>query len=179
MNMTAAQAALLVKPGSTIFIQTAAAAPQQIINALVARAVQLHDITIYQMHTEGEAPYGAPGMESIFTVNCFFVGANLRKAVQEGRANYIPISLSEIPALFRSGTISVDCALIHVSPPDEHGFCSLGVSVDIAPAVLAKAKCIIAQVNPRMPRTLGPGFIHISKINSVVETNDEIFEIHP
>lgn len=177
--MTADQAVLLIKPGNNIFIQTAAAAPAQLINAMAARAASLHDITIYQMHTEGAAPYGLPGMESVFTTNCFFVGANLRKAVQEGRAQYIPVNLSEIPALFYKDTIRIDCALIHVSPPDAHGYCSLGVSVDIAPAALAKAKCIIAQVNANMPRTLGAGFIHVSRINAMVEVEDEIFEIAP
>src|SRR5215470_12155992 len=129
-------AANLIKSGSNIFIQTAAAAPLRLINALVDRAEELKDITIYQMHTEGPAPYGEPGMEKTFNVNCFFVGSNLRKAVKEGRANYIPVFLSEIPGLFRKKIISIDCALIHVSPPDAHGYCSLGVSVDIAPAVL-------------------------------------------
>src|SRR6516164_9272168 len=137
-------AASLIKTGSNIFIQTAAAAPLRLINALVERADELKDISIYQMHTEGPAPYADPGMEKTFSVNCFFVGANLRKAVQEGRAEYVPVFLSEIPALFRKKIIPVDCALIHVSPPDAHGYCSLGVSIDIAPAVLENARCIIA-----------------------------------
>ena len=170
---------MLIRSGSNVFIQTAAAAPQQLIQAMVARAGSLHDVSIYQMHTEGPAPYGAPGMEPVFNVNCFFIGANLRKAVQEGRAQYIPISLSEIPSLFLKGTVPIDCALIHVSPPDKHGFCSLGVSVDIAPAALAKAKCVIAQVNPNMPRTHGAGFIHESSIDAMVDVDDEIFEVHP
>ncbi|MEO6964120.1 MAG: 4-hydroxybutyrate CoA-transferase, partial [Puia sp.] len=160
-----------------MFIQTAAAAPQQLIRALAARSAELRNVTIYQMHTEGEAPYAARGMEDVFRVRCFFIGANLRKAVQEGRADYIPVFLSEIPALFRSGEIKIDFALVQVSPPDKHGFCSLGVSVDIAPAVLETASCIIAQVNPNMPRTHGGGFIHVSKINTLVEVDDEIPEI--
>jgi 4-hydroxybutyrate CoA-transferase len=170
------EAVAIIKPGSNIFIQTAAAAPQQLINALVSRSHELDNMTIYQMHTEGEAPYAAPGMEDIFHVNCFFIGANLRKAVQEGRADYIPVFLSEIPALFRKKTIQIDYALIHVSPPDEHGFCSLGVSVDIAPAVLETAKHIIAQVNPNMPRTHGGSFIHMNRIEAMVEVNDNIPE---
>ena len=159
-----------------MFIQTAAAAPQQLIKALTARANDLNNITIYQMHTEGDAPYAAPGMENTFNVNCFFIGANLRKAVQEGRAQYIPVFLSEIPALFRKKIIQIDVALIHVSTPDEHGYCSLGVSVDIAPAVLETAKYIIAQVNPNMPRTMGDSFIHQSKIDAMVTVNDNILE---
>ncbi|HEX4852405.1 MAG TPA: 4-hydroxybutyrate CoA-transferase, partial [Puia sp.] len=149
----------LVQPGSNIFIQTAAAAPQQLIKGLVQRASELHDISIYQMHTEGEAPYADSKYADTFKVNCFFVGANLRKAVQEGRADYVPVFLSEIPSLFRKKYINIDYALIHVSPPDEHGYCSLGVSIDIAPAVLENAKFIIAQVNPNMPRTYGDAFI--------------------
>ena len=170
------KAIAIVKPGDKLFIQTAAAAPQQLIKALTAKANDLNNITIYQMHTEGEAPYAAPGMENTFDVNCFFIGANLRKAVQEGRAQYIPVFLSEIPALFRKKIIQIDVALIHVSTPDEHGYCSLGVSVDIAPAVLETSKYIIAQVNPNMPRTMGDSFIHQSKIDAMVTVNDNIIE---
>ncbi|HXB45008.1 MAG TPA: hypothetical protein VNV85_13160, partial [Puia sp.] len=177
MYKTLEQAIDLIKPNCNIFIQTAAAAPQQLIKALTARSHELSNITIYQMHTEGDAPYAAPEMENVFHVNCFFIGANCRKAVQEGRADYIPVFLSEIPALFRKRTIQIDYALIHVSPPDEHGFCSLGVSVDIAPAALETAKHIIAQVNPNMPRTHGGGFIHESKIDAMVLVNDKILEV--
>ena len=177
MYLTAAQAVDLIKPGSNLFIQTAAAAPGQLIRALTEKGKELKNISIYQMHTEGPAPYAAKEWKDVFKVKCFFIGANLRKAVQEGRADYIPVFLSEIPALFRSGAIKIDFALIQVSPPDEHGFCSLGVSVDIAPAVLETARYIIAQVNPRMPRTHGGGFIHVSKITAMVEVNDEIPEI--
>lgn len=177
MYLTAAQAVDLIKPGSNLFIQTAAAAPGQLIRALTEKGKELKNISIYQMHTEGPAPYAAKEWKDVFKVKCFFIGANLRKAVQEGRADYIPVFLSEIPALFRSGAIKIDFALIQVSPPDEHGFCSLGVSVDITPAVLETARYIIAQVNPRMPRTHGAGFIHVSKITAMVEANDEIPEI--
>jgi 4-hydroxybutyrate CoA-transferase len=176
MKCTLAEAMGLIKPGNNLFIQTAAAAPQQLIQGLVQRAEELHDITIYQMHTEGLAPYAAPECADIFKVNCFFIGANLRKAVQDHRADYIPVFLSEIPALFRKKVIQIDYALIHVSPPDEHGYCSLGVSVDIAPAVLETAKHIIAQINPNMPRTHGDAFIHVSKIDAMVEVNDDILE---
>ena len=171
------EAVSLIQSGSNLFIQTAAAAPQQLIRGLVQRARLLRDITIYQMHTEGVAPYANPEYRDIFSVNCFFIGSNLRRAVQEGRAQYIPVFLSEIPALFRRKAIQIDYALIHVSPPDAHGYCSLGVSVDIAPAVLETAKYIIAQVNPNMPRTHGGGFIHVSKIDAMVEVQDEILSI--
>ncbi|PWT77577.1 MAG: 4-hydroxybutyrate CoA-transferase [Bacteroidetes bacterium] len=176
MYTTLQDAIKFIKPQSSIFIQTAAAAPQQLIKGLVERANELHSITIYQMHTEGAAPYAELKYADVFKVNCFFVGGNIRKAVQEGRADYIPVFLSEIPALFRKKYINIDYALIHVSPPDEHGYCSLGTSVDIAPAVLENAKCIIAQVNPNMPRTFGDAFIHSSRITSMVEVNDPILE---
>jgi acyl-CoA hydrolase len=143
------------------------------------KAASLRDITIYQMHTEGAAPYGDPEWKDIFKVNCFFIGANLRKAVQEKRADYIPVFLSEIPSLFRRKIIPIDVALIHVSLPDEHGYCSLGVSVDIAPSVLENAECVIAQVNPHMPRTFGDAIIHTSQIDAMVETDDAILETEP
>ena len=177
MYSTIEEAIGIIKSGSKVFIQTAAAAPQRLINALTARAHELNDITIYQMHTEGAAPYAAPKYSGVFKVNCFFIGANLRKAVQEGRAEYIPVFLSEIPALFRKKIIQIDYALIHVSPPDQHGYCSLGVSVDIAPSVLETAKHVIAQINPNMPRTHGGAFIHKTSIDVMVEVDDDIPEI--
>jgi len=164
----------LVRSGSKLFIQTGAAAPQTLIRGLIAKAGKLRDITIYQMHTEGVAPYADPEWKDVFKVNCFFIGANLRRAVQEKQADYIPVFLSEIPSLFRKKIIPIDVALIHVSCPDEHGYCSLGVSVDIAPAVLETAECIIAQVNPHMPRTYGDAIIHSSRIDAMVEVNEEI-----
>jgi 4-hydroxybutyrate CoA-transferase len=164
----------LIRSGSNLFIQTGAAAPQTLIRGLVAKAGRLREITIYQMHTEGVAPYGDPEWKDIFKINCFFIGANLRRAVQEKRADYIPLFLSEIPSLFRKKIIPIDVALIHVSCPDEHGYCSLGVSVDIAPAVLESAACIIAQVNPQMPRTYGDAIIHSSRIDAMVKVNEEI-----
>lgn len=176
MHQSLDNALNLVKSGSNIFIQTGAAAPQQLIKGLMNRAYSLRDITIYQMHTEGIAPYGEQEWQGVFKVNCFFIGANLRKAVQEKRADYIPLFLSEIPSLFRKKIIPIDVALIHVSCPDEHGYCSLGVSVDIAPAVLENADAIIAQVNPQMPRTFGDAIIHSSLIDAMVEVNEPVLE---
>ena len=174
MYLTLERAMERIKSGSNLFIQTGAAAPHQLIRGLMERAHELRDIIIYQMHTEGIAPYADPEWKDVFKVNCFFIGANLRKAVQEGRADYIPLFLSEIPSLFRKKIIPIDVALIHVSLPDKHGFCSLGVSVDIAPAVLESCNYIIAQVNPHMPRTYGDATIHSSRIDCMVEVNDAI-----
>ena len=166
-----------IKSGNNVFIQTGAAAPQQLIRGLMQQAAGLRDITIYQMHTEGIAPYADPEWQHLFKVNCFFIGANLRKAVQEKRADYIPLFLSEIPSLIRKKIISIDVALIHVSTPDKQGYCSLGVSVDIAPAVLEQADLIIAQVNPQMPRTFGDAIIHSSQIDAMVAVNEPILEV--
>jgi 4-hydroxybutyrate CoA-transferase len=176
MYQSLQDAMCLIRPGQKLFIQTGAAAPQELIRGLMEKANELSNMTIYQMHTEGEAPYGDPEWKDVFKVNCFFIGSNLRKAVQEGRAEYIPLFLSEIPGLFRKKIIQIDVALIHVSYPDEHGYCSLGVSVDIAPAVLETATCIIAQVNGHMPRTYGDAIIHMSKLDAMVEVSEPILE---
>jgi 4-hydroxybutyrate CoA-transferase len=176
MYQSLEQALDLIRSGQNLFIQTGAAAPQQLIRGMMSKAGELNNMTIYQMHTEGEAPYGDAEWQDVFKVNCFFIGANLRKSVQEGRADYIPVFLSEIPSLFRRKIIPIDVALIHVSYPDEHGYCSLGVSVDIAPSVLESAGCVIAQVNPHMPRTYGDAIIHTSQIDAMVEINDPMLE---
>ncbi|MEO8582803.1 MAG: acetyl-CoA hydrolase/transferase C-terminal domain-containing protein [Flavitalea sp.] len=175
MYCSAREAMSQIGSGSHLFIQTAAAAPQQLIDALVERRNELENMSIYQMHTEGNAEYSL--FPEVFHTNCFFIGANLRKAVQEQRADYIPVFLSQIPSLFRKRIITIDFALIQVSPPDEHGYCSLGVSVDIAPAILETAGNIIAQVNSNMPKTFGDAIIHISKIGTLVNVSEEIPEI--
>lgn len=179
MYVTADQAIQLVSPGDHIFIHSAGAAPQQLIKALTAKATDLYDIHIYQMHTEGNAAYGDSQYENVFSVHCFFIGANLRQSVQRGQAQYIPVFLSEIPSLFRNRLIPVDVALIQVSSPDEHGFCSLGVSVDISVSAVESARYIIAEVNPNMPRTHGGGFIHISRIDAMVAVDTELPEVMP
>jgi 4-hydroxybutyrate CoA-transferase len=177
MYTSAAQAVKLINPGDNLFIHSAAAAPQSLIKALMERSGELQNINIYQMHTEGAAPYGDIEYNNIFNVNCFFIGANLRRSVQRGQAQYLPAFLSEIPALFRNHTIPVDVAFLQVSPPDEHGFCSLGVSADISISAAESAKYIIAEINPRMPRTHGGGFIHINKITAMVESANDLPEV--
>jgi acyl-CoA hydrolase len=145
---------------------------------MTARAGDLRVEEIVQLHTEGDAPYAAPECARSFRVNSVFVGPNLRSAVQEGRADYLPVFLSEVPKLFRSGILPLDVALVQVSPPDRHGFCSLGVSVDASRAAVQTAKTVIAQVNRRMPRTHGDGLIHVDDIDFAVEADDEIPEVH-
>ncbi len=165
-----------VKSGQRIFIHSVYAAPSLLIEALARRSDNLKDIEIVHIHTEGTVPYAMPGTEAAFRTNALFVGANMRRAVQEGRADYLPAFLSECPSLFRKGILPLDIALISVSPPDKHGFCSLGVSVDISKAAVDSAKLIIAQVNSYMPRTHGDGIIHVNKIHHIVEGNIPLLE---
>jgi 4-hydroxybutyrate CoA-transferase len=165
------QALKIVKPGDSIYVHTAAAAPQVLIDALVERASELKKIKIYHLHTEATAPYVDPKYKGIFETNSLFIGANVRKAIWEGRANFIPVFLSEVPALFRKMIIPIDVCLIQVSTPDKHGFCSLGPCVDSTRAAIQMASHVIAQVNDQMPRTHGDGLIHISQIDAMVEGN--------
>lgn len=176
---TADEAVKHIKSNDRVFIHSVAAAPQQLIKALTARSNELFDVNIVHIHTEGEAPYTAPGMEEHFKLDAFFIGANVRKAVNEKRADFIPIFLSEIPLLFKKNILPLDIALIHVSPPDAHGYCTLGVSVDTSLTAVEHAKIVIAQINPNMPRTHGDGMIHKDKIHFAVECNDELPEMHP
>jgi 4-hydroxybutyrate CoA-transferase len=130
------------------------------------------------LHQEGAAEYKDIKYAQSFKVNNMFTGSNMRKAVQEGRAGYIPIMLHEVPLLFKRGIMPLDVAMIHVSPPDRHGYCSLGTSVDVSITAVETAKYVIAQVNPNMPRTHGDGLIHISCIDAVIECNDELPTLH-
>ncbi len=171
------EALKLVKSGDNVFIHSVAAAPQHLINGLVARAGELKGVTIYHKHTEGAAPYADEKYIDNFNINVFFVGSNTRNAVKSGRANYIPIFLSEIPMLFRKMVIPLDVAMVHVSPPDEHGYCSLGVSVSISRAAVDMAKIVIAQVNHLMPRTFGDGLIHVDNIDMMVYHDEPINEL--
>jgi acyl-CoA hydrolase len=177
--VSAQEAVSVIKSGSRVFIHSVAAAPRRLIEAMTARAPELRVVEIVSLHTEGEAPYAAPEMAKSFRVNALFVGANLRRAVEEGRADYLPVFLSEVPSLFRSGILPLDVAMVHVSPPDRHGFCSLGVSVDVSRAAVQTARTVIAQVNPRMPRSHGDGLIHVDQIDAMVEVDDPIHEAAP
>lgn len=168
---TAAEAATHIESGDRVFIHTAAAAPQDLVHAMTDRAPELRDVEVVHLHTEGAAPYTAPEYRKSFHTNALFVGGNVRKAVAEGGADYIPVFLSETPALFRRGVLPLDVAMVQVSPPDKHGFCSLGVSVDCSRAAVETAKKVIAQFNPNMPRTHGDGIIHISDIDCAIESN--------
>lgn len=168
-----------VKSGDNIFIHTAGATPQALIQGLVERADELKNVTIYQMHTEGPAPYADEKYEKSFKVVAMFIGSNIRKAINEGRGDFIPSFFSEVPIMIRQGIIPIDVALIQVSPPDKHGFCSLGISVETTKAAVDTAKTVIAQINPQMPRTHGDGLLHISRFATVLEQEARLPEIPP
>ncbi|MFN8288018.1 MAG: acetyl-CoA hydrolase/transferase C-terminal domain-containing protein [Chitinophagales bacterium] len=174
--VSAAEAVSVINSGERVFIQGGCAAPQRLINALVERHTELKGVEITHLHTEGLAPYANPEFSESFHVNAFFIGKNVRPWVNETNVQYIPMFLSEIPLLIRSGKFPIDVVLIHVSPPDTHGFCSLGISVDIARAAVEQAKKIIALVNPNMPRSHGDGNIHESLLTKAVYAEDAIFE---
>ena len=167
-----------IKSGDHVFIHTAAATPRTLINAMTARATELKNVSIYSLHTEHAAPYASEEYEASFLIKPFFVGQNIRENIQHNRGSYIPVFLSEAPLLFQKNIIQLDVALITVSPPDKHGCCSLGVSVDTSLAAIQHAKIVVAQINRRMPRTHGDGFIHISKINYAIEVDEELPEVN-
>ncbi len=174
---TAEEAVKAIKSGDKIIIQPGCAAPLELINALVERKDELFDVEIYHILVVGDLPYTKPGMEKHFKHKAFFIGANTRQAINEGRAEFIPIFLSEVTLLFKRGIIQADVALIHVSPPDEHGFCSFGIDVGNIKTPAEKAKCVIAQVNKQMPRGLGNSFIHVNKIDYIVEVDQPLQEL--
>ncbi|HLG10739.1 MAG TPA: acetyl-CoA hydrolase/transferase C-terminal domain-containing protein [Dehalococcoidia bacterium] len=175
-RVTAAEATATVRSGQRVYVQGGCAVPRALIDALVARYEELSGVEIVHMHTEGDAPYARPEMAGHFRHNALFVGRNLREAVNQGRADFTPVFLSDVPGLFET-TLPLDVALIQVSPPDNAGYCSLGISVDCAKPASLAAKTVIAQVNRRMPRTLGDGFLHVSQINFLVEEDAELTEV--
>lgn len=173
--VTAAEAVQVVKSGDRVYVQAAAATPTILTKALADRASELRNVEVCHLHTEGEAPYANPELAESFHVNSFFIGANVRHTLKAGNGSYTPVFLSELPLLFRKNVVKLDVAFIHVSPPDSHGYCSLGVSVEASVAAIENAKIVIAQVNPQMPRTFGDGILHVSEIDYLVEVNLPIY----
>jgi acyl-CoA hydrolase len=172
MRIVSAQEAVSgIQSGQQIFMHAAAATPSVLLDALVARAPELEDVKIVHMHAEGPHPHLGPGMSGHFLHRALFIGPNARKAVNEGRAEFIPVFLSDIPSLIERGLLPLDAVFANVTPPDEHGFCSLGTSVDAMLTAVRMAKTVIVQFNKSMPRTLGDSFIHISKIDFAVEVD--------
>jgi acetyl-CoA hydrolase len=173
---TAQDAVRAIKSGNRVFLTGNVSVPQKLLAALVEYAPEIQDVEICQALTVGSADYVDPGMDGHLRVNSMFISANIRKAVQEGRADFTPVLLSEFPLLFKHGVLPLDVAIIHVSTPDEHGFCSLGVEVGLTKSAAESAKIIIAEVNDQMPRTLGDSFIHVSRLTHIVPVNYPIPE---
>jgi acyl-CoA hydrolase len=178
MKLVDADTALAqVESGQQIFVQGAAATPTALLEALARRARDVSGVGVVHLHTEGPAPHLDRSMLGHLHHRALFIGPNARDAVNEGRAQYIPVFLSDIPRLFRRRAIPIDIALLNVSPPDAHGFCSLGTSVDVTLAAVESARLIIAQINPRMPRTHGDGFVHVSRIDYGIAV-DQPLHVH-
>jgi len=177
--VSAAEAVSLVRSGDRVYIHTAAAAPVPLVEALAARAPELTNVETISLHTEGPAPYLAPEMAGIFRHKALFMGPNARAAVAAGNADFLPCFLSEIPTFFRQDLLPLDVAMVQVSPPDAHGFCTLGVSVDASKAAVECARKVIALVNPNMPRTHGDGFVHVSRFAAMVQGDEPIHEHEP
>jgi len=174
---TAEEAVRSIKSGNRIFMTGNVSVPQKLLAALVNYAPNLKDVEICQALSVGSADYVKPEMEGHLRVNSLFISANIRKAVQEGRADFTPVLLSEFTLLFKNRILPVDVAMVHVSPPDEHGFCSLGVEVGLTKSPAESAKIIIAEVNEQMPRTLGDSFLHVSRLTHIVPVNYPISEL--
>jgi 4-hydroxybutyrate CoA-transferase len=173
---TAEQAVQVIQSGNRVFLSGNVSVPQKLLLALVEYAPNITDVEICQALTIASADYVKPEMEGHLRVNSMFISANIRQAVQEGRADFTPVLLSEFPLLFKRGILPLDVALIHVSTPDEHGFCSLGVEVGLTKSAAECAKVIIAEVNEQMPRTHGDSFIHVSRLTHIVPVNYPIPE---
>lgn len=175
--VTAEDAVRNIKSHQRLFLTGNCSVPQKLLAALVDYAPNLKDLEICQALTVGPADYVKPEMQGHLRVNTMFISSNIRKAVHEGRVDFTPVLLSEFPLLFKRKILPVDVALIHVSPPDEHGFCSFGIEVGLTKSVAESATMIIAEVNQQMPRTLGDSFIHVSRLNYMVPTDYELPEL--
>jgi len=177
-KLRTAEAALeSVQSGMRVYIQPGCAEPETLVEALIRRGPFVHDVEVVHLLTTGRADYVAPEMAGHFRHNAMFIGGNVREAVNEGRADYTPVYLSEVEDLFESGAMPLDVALIQVSPPDAHGFCSFGVGVDTTLTAAKCARVVIAQVNDQMPRTFGDSFIHVSQIHAFVESSRPLPEL--
>ena len=174
--VSAEQAVSLVKSGQRVFVHGSAATPLVLMRALLARAAELSNVELVSISTIGELDLQQPEVQRAFFMNSLFVSDNVRTAVNGPHGDYVPVFLSEIPRLFE-GVLPLDVALLHVSPPDAHGYCSLGISVDVARAAARSATLLIAQVNPRMPRTHGEGMVHSSRFAAMVEVDEPLPEV--
>jgi len=173
-SITAQEAVSVVQSGQRVFVQGSAATPHHLLRALAQRAPELNKVELVSVSTLGDMGIPVKGYPNSFYFNSLFVSANIREAVNGNEGDYIPVFLSEIPRLFDQQILPLDIALVHISRPDKHGFCSLGVSVDVARSAVKNAHWVIAQMNDQMPRTLGDGVIHLSEINALVEVSEEL-----
>jgi 4-hydroxybutyrate CoA-transferase len=172
--VSAEQAVSLIKSGMKVFIQGAAATPTPLIEAMSART-DLENVSLYHMHTEGPAPFAEPEKRGQFRSVSVFTGPPLRKAVAEGRADFVPIFLSDVPRLFTNGHVKLDATLLHLSPPDKHGYCTLGTSVDAALAASRTARILIAEINHRMPRAHGNTLVHFDRVDAFIESDRPLY----
>ena len=173
-----AEAVAGIASGDQVYLHCAAATPSVLLDALVARAPELRDVGVIHLHCEGPGPHLQPEMAAHFRHRALFIGPNARAAVNEGRADYVPVFLSDVPRLFAQGALPLDAVLVNATPPDEHGFCSLGTSVEAMHAAIRAARTVIVQLNRAMPRTLGESFIHVDDIDLAVEVDQPPYE-HP
>lgn len=177
LQVTALEAVKNIQSGNRVFVHGSAATPLHILQALQQRHAELQDVELVSISTLGDINFNDPLFKGNFFINSLFVSENSRAIVNSEHGDYVPIFLSQIPQLFKENILALDVAIVHVSPPDEHGYCSLGTSVDVARTAVDMAPYVIAQVNKRMPRTHGDGFIHVSKINSMVWHDAELPEV--
>lgn len=175
--VTAEEAVRNIKSGQRVFLTGNCSTPKKVLAALVEYAPDLENVEICQALTVGPADYVSPEMEGHLRVNTMFISPNVREAVHAGRADFTPVLLSEFPLLFRNNFLPVDVALVHVSPPDEHGFCSFGIETGLTKSPAESANMIIAEVNQKMPRTLGDSFIHVSRLNFIVPVDYPLAEL--
>lgn len=174
----AEEALQVIQSGHRVFIHGSAQTPLYLMRQLALQKDRLRNVELVFITVMGDLVVDKPEYADAFHINCMFVSESVRKAINDGRGDFIPVFLSDIPDLFKSGTMPIDVALVHVSPPDSHGYCTLGVSVDIARSAVDKAAHVIAQVNPNVPRTHGDGMIHMSRFDSLVYCEDPLPEVN-
>src|SRR3954451_18476533 len=165
-----------IRSREQVYLQCAAATPSLLLDALVARATELEDVGVVHLHCEGPGPLLAPEMAGHFRHRALFVGPNARAAVNEGRADYVPVFLSDVPRLFQAGALPLDVVFVNATAPDAHGFCSLGPSVEAMHAAIRAAKTVVVQLNRALPRTLGDSFIHVDDIDIAIEVDVPPYE---
>jgi acyl-CoA hydrolase len=175
--VTAEEAVSVIQSSQRVFIHSVAMTPHRLIDAMIARSDELRDVELVHIHTEGNLPYCHSQYGRSFHANTFFTGANMRASLNDGIGDYIPVFLSEIDLLFKRKVLPLDVAMIQVSPPDKHGYCSLGPSVDVSLSAIENARFVLAECNPQVPRTHGDGFIHYSRIHAAVESDAPIHEV--